>query len=86
MTSHKGVDSPCGGHALTTLETDALHGDGLRLTAADPIALALPGSSKRQKNRPKQPKPYNPDRAVTNSSIPPVTMPESSVTISGIRK
>jgi hypothetical protein len=69
------VDSPCGGHALITLETDALHGDGTRLTAADPIALAPPGSLKKQKNRPKQPKPYNPNRAVTNSSMTPVTIP-----------
>ena len=58
---------------MTTLETDALHGDGLRLTATDPIALALPGFE-RQKNRPKQPKPYNPNRAVTNSSMTPVTI------------
>ena len=49
-------------------------GTAIRLTATDPIALALPSSSKRQKNRPKQPKPYNPHRAVTNSSMTPVTI------------
>jgi len=60
---------------LTTLDTDALHGarltpDGYRPHYACPIKLF-----KKAKNRPKQPKPYNPDRAVTNSSMTPVTIP-----------
>jgi len=59
---------------LTTLDADALHGAGFTPDGYQPHSDCPTKILKKEKNRPKQPKPYNSNRAVTNSLMTPVTI------------